>query len=97
MKRPKWFPRWLHLSFIVFIAFIVWMLAFGENNFMKTHALKKQSNELKAEIKQKRDSVAFYDRKFQELSTNGETLEKIAREQYGMRNENEEIFITDIP
>ena len=32
-----------------------------------------------------------------ELNTDRETLEKIAREQYGMKRVNEEVYITEIP
>lgn len=97
MERPKWIPRWLHLPFVLFVIFIVWMLAFGENNFVNTHALKAESNDIKAEVQAMTDSATFYERKVQELNTDPETLEKIAREQYGMRKTNEEVYITDIP
>ena len=39
----------------------------------------------------------MFDAKVNELHTDRETLEKIAREKYGMKRENEEVFITDIP
>lgn len=97
MKRPNWIPRWLNIPFVVFMIFITWMLVFGENNFIKTHALTSQINSLKAEIKAKNDSAVFYEAKVRELNTDRERLEKIAREQYGMKRENEEVFITDIP
>lgn len=97
MERPKWIPRWLHLPFVLFVIFIVWMLAVGDNNFVNTHALKAESNDIKAELQAMNDSVAYYEQKVEELNTDPETLEKIAREQYGMRKNNEEVFITDIP
>lgn len=97
MERPKWIPRWLHLPFIIFITFIVWMTVFGENNFFKGRELKSEINDLKAELQDKQDSIKFYEDKVDELNTENESLEKIAREQYGMRRINEEVFITDIP
>ena len=36
-------------------------------------------------------------RKVNELNTDRETLERIAREKYGMKRENEDVYITDIP
>jgi len=54
-------------------------------------------NDLKAEIKSNQDSAKIYEAKLDELHTDRETLEKIAREQYGMKRTNEEVFITDIP
>ncbi|MBR5103009.1 MAG: septum formation initiator family protein [Muribaculaceae bacterium] len=97
-KRPNWIPRWLHLPFIVFIAFVVMLLFFGDNSYIKINKLKKEINSLKAEIKVTQDSTRFYDHKISELNTDKETLEKLARERYNMKKDNEEIFYTpDIP
>ncbi|MBQ4367095.1 MAG: septum formation initiator family protein [Muribaculaceae bacterium] len=96
IHRPKWIPRWLNLPFVVFIVFVVLLLFTGENNYLKINSLKKQINELKAEIKANEDSAAVYDAKVQELNTDRESLEKIAREKYGMKRVNEDVYITDI-
>ena len=97
IKRPKWIPLWLSIPFIVFIAFIVMLLFFGENNYMQIAEQQKEMDKIKAEIKEQEDSAQYYIRKTQELNTDKETLEKIAREQYNMKRTNEEVFITDIP
>ena len=96
-QRPKWIPRWLNVPFIIFVAFIMMLLFFGENNYMRINSYKQQINDLKAEIKSNQDSAKIYEAKLDELHTDRETLEKIAREQYGMKRINEEVFITDIP
>ncbi|MBQ2562098.1 MAG: septum formation initiator family protein [Muribaculaceae bacterium] len=97
ISRPKWIPRWLSLPFIIFIAFIVMLLFYGENNYMLINQQKKEIDKMNAQIKVMEDSAKFYERKTQELNTDKETLEKIAREQYGMKRTNEEVFETDIP
>lgn len=97
IKRPKWIPLWLSLPFIIFIAFIVMLLFFGENNYREISKQQKEIDKIKAEIKVQEDSAQYYIRKTQELNTDKETLEKIAREQYNMKKTNEEVFITDIP
>ena len=97
ISRPKWIPRWLSLPFIIFIAFIVMLLFYGENNYMLINQQKKEIDKMNAQIKVMEDSAKFYERKTQELNTDKETLEKIAREQYGMKRTNEEVFVTDIP
>jgi cell division protein DivIC len=96
-RRFKWIPQWLNIPFIIFIAFIVLLLFFGDNNYLKNNSYKKQINELKAEIKANEDSSIMYDGKVRELNTDRETLEKIAREKYGMKRVNEDVYITDIP
>lgn len=97
ISRPKWIPRWLSLPFVIFIAFIVMLLFYGENNYMLINQQKKEIDKMNAQIKVMEDSAKFYERKTQELNTDKETLEKIAREQYGMKRTNEEVFETDIP
>ena len=48
-------------------------------------------------IQEQEDSAKYYERKTQELNTDKETLEKIAREQYNMKRTNEDVYKTDIP
>ena len=93
IKRPKWIPLWLSIPFIVFIAFIVMLLFFGENNYMQIAEQQKEMDKVAATVRR----AQYYIRKTQELNTDKETLEKIAREQYNMKRTNEEVFITDIP
>lgn len=95
--RPKWIPRWLSIPFVVFSAFILILLFFGENNYIKISRYKKQINALKMEIKANEDSAAIYESKVLELNSDRETLERIAREKYGMKRPNEDVFVTNIP
>ncbi len=97
IKRPSWIPLWLSLPFIIFIAFIGVLLFYGENNYLQINEQKKEIDKVNAQIKELEDSARYYERKTQELNTDKETLEKIAREQYGMKRTNEEVFVTDIP
>ena len=97
IKRPSWIPLWLSLPFIIFIAFIALLLFYGENNYIQINGQKKEIDKVNAQIKELEDSARYYERKTQELNTDKETLEKIAREQYGMKRTNEEVFVTDIP
>ena len=93
--RPHWLPRWLNWPLVIFVAFICMMLFFGDNNYMRINRYKQEINELKAEIKAQQDSTIYYSAQVRELNTDRETLEKIAREKYGMRRTNEEIFLVD--
>ncbi len=97
IKRPKWIPLWLSIPFIIFLAFVVMLLFFGENNYRQISKQKVEMDKVKALIKEQEDSAQYYIRKTQELNTDKETLEKIAREQYKMKRANEDVFITDIP
>lgn len=97
LHRPKWIPRWLNISFVIFIAFIVSLLFFGENNYMRINDYRQRIDDLKAEIKANEDTAAMYNAKVKELHTDRESLEKIAREQYGMKRAGEDVYITSEP
>ena len=96
-QRPKWIPRWLNIPLLIFVAFVVVLLFFGDNNYMRISKYRSQINELKSQIKAYEDSAAMYDAKVNELNTDNESLERLVREKYGMKRVNEEVFITDIP
>ncbi len=97
IKRPKWIPIWLSFPFVIFLGFIAMLLFFGENNYMEINKQKKEIDDINAQIKQQEDSALYYERKTQELNTDKETLERLAREQYRMKRTNEDVFVTDIP
>lgn len=90
-------PRWLSLPLIIIVAFLVAMVFYGDNSYLKSKEYGKKIDELEKEIKANKDSAIYYQRKAHELATDKETLEKIAREQYGMKRESEDVYITEIP
>ncbi|MBR6490239.1 MAG: septum formation initiator family protein [Muribaculaceae bacterium] len=96
LTRPQWIPKWVNLPFLVFLAFIFMLLFYGDNNYMMITKQKNEINKLNAQIKEKEDSAQYYERKFRELDTDKETLEKLAREQYRMKRANEDVYVTDI-
>lgn len=95
-KLSRFVPRWLSLPLIIIAAFLVMMIFYGDNSYLKSREYSKQIDALSKEIKETRDSAAMYQRKVQELHTDKETLEKIAREQYGMKRANEDVYLTEI-
>lgn len=97
IKRPSWIPRWMSITLVVVVAMIAGLFFIGPNNFMRVVELKKEIKELKTEIKANRDSTNIYEAKTRELNTDKVSLERIAREKYGMKRLNEEVFITEIP
>ena len=97
LQRLRWRPRWLHLPFVAIAVFLLYLLFMGDNNFLKSLRYRSEANALKREIAENADSAAFYNAKVRELITDRETLEKIAREQYGMKRPGEDVYITDLP
>lgn len=78
---------------IATVAFIAWMLFFDRNDFMSQYEYQTQLNKLEEE-------KAFYLKEIEQvrsdlegLTYNKEKLEKLAREKYLMKKENEDVFV----
>lgn len=97
LKRPKWIPRWITFTLLIFIGFLIVLIFFGDNSFVNSSKYRTQINELKSQIKNYEDSASAYEAKINELNTDNESLERLVREKYGMKRINEEVYITDIP
>ena len=97
LQRPKWIPRWLNLPLLIFVGFVVVLVFFGDNSFVRSTEYRSQINELKSQIKNYEDSASAYEAKVNELNTDNESLERLVREKYQMKRVNEEVYITDIP
>ena len=91
IQRPKWIPRWLNIPLLIFIAFVVLLLFFGENNYLRISKYRSEINDLKSQIKVNQDSAAIYDAKINELNTDNESLERVVRETYGMKRIKEDV------
>ncbi len=77
------------------VAFAVLMVFFDNNNLIKRMRYNRQARELRREIKmyeQQRDEALL---QLEDLRVGTKELEKIAREQYLMKKDNEDIFLID--
>lgn len=97
LKRPDWIPRWITVPLLIFLAFITLLLFFGDYNYIQNNEYNNTIKQLKAEIKANEDSALIYQHKLNELNTDKASLEKIARERYGMKRASEDVYQTDIP
>ena len=95
--RPKWVPSWVSFTFVAFVVFIGVMMFYGESSYVKSNHYTSEINKLKGDIQQNSDSAMYYVNKVNELNTDKETLERIAREKYGMERHNEYVYKTDNP
>jgi cell division protein FtsB len=87
----------VNIPLLIFVVFVLTLLFYGDNSFIRSTKYRNQINDLKSQIQAYEDSAAMYDAKVNELNTDNESLERLVREKYGMKRVNEEVFITDIP
>lgn len=75
------------------LIFLVWLAFFDRNNLVEKMQLRGKITTLQKEKAYYQIKIEEDNRKMQELLSNKENLEKFAREQYLMKNKNEDIFV----
>lgn len=78
---------------MTFLIFLVWLAFFDQNNLLAKMQLRGKITTLKKEKNYYEEKIKEDTRKKQELLSNKDNLEKFAREQYLMKNKNEDIFV----
>ncbi|MDP2336527.1 MAG: septum formation initiator family protein [Bacteroidota bacterium] len=78
---------------IVFVAFVVWIMFFDENNLMQRQKNNQELAQLEEQVDFYKHKIEADKRKLYELQTNDANLEKFAREQFFMKKADEDIYI----
>ncbi|MGQ1890303.1 FtsB family cell division protein [Thermophagus sp. OGC60D27] len=78
---------------IAFLAFLIWITFFDQNNLMDRRALSNRIKELERQKIHYQQEIISNKKKMEELQSDPENLEKFAREQYLMKKPDEDIFI----
>lgn len=94
-SQQKWYHYILNKYVIVGLAFIIWMIFFDQNSYL----LHKELDEDITNLKEER---AYFEKEIQQeqesldmLNQDPEEYERIAREKYLMKKENEDIFVIE--
>lgn len=82
-----------HKYLITISAFLIIIVFLDENNLIRRFEHKREIHSLNEEIAKYRKMYEENTEHLNELSTNPEAIEKIAREKYLMKNPNEDIYI----
>jgi cell division protein FtsB len=77
------------------IIFLVWLLLFDQNNLTERRKSSREYNQLLQERDYYMKKIEEDKKRINELKTDNENLEKFAREQYLMKQDNEDIFIIE--
>ena len=84
-----------NLWFVVVVAFGVYITFFSDYNYFRSMEYDVRIKDLKAQIKECDDSTAVYRERLRLLESDHETLERIVREEYLMKRENEDLYIVN--
>jgi cell division protein FtsB len=94
LKKKKWFKVMTNTYILVLTIFVIWMALFDTNSLLihmelrnEIQKLEKQKEFLKGEISK--------DQEILKKMSDEKELEKLAREKYYMKKDNEEIFLIE--
>lgn len=93
-KASFWVKRRSHLPILVIGTIIITVLYFNEDtSWTRSMEYDKQISELKAEIKDERDSMEYYRRCRKSIEGGTANLEYMAREQFHMQRPTEDVYL----
>jgi cell division protein FtsB len=92
--NSKYIKPFRNLYILIFVVFVVWMLFFDANSWLIHRELNTDMDDLQDEKEYYQKEIEKDKKAIKELSTD-EGTEKIAREKYYMKKENEDIYIIE--
>ena len=92
-SNSVWVSRLMNKYTITLLIFLVWLAFFDRNSLVGKMLLRGKIATLKKEKAYYQNKIEEDNRKMKELLSNKDNLEKFAREQYLMKNKNEDIFV----
>lgn len=91
----RWFKSYLSLPTLIVIAVVGYLIFTGENTVFEIAEKENQIDSLSRVLKAERDTMQYYRDLNQRLSTDAELMEQVVREQYGMKEANEDVYLTE--
>ncbi|MCH5241482.1 MAG: hypothetical protein J1F67_03535 [Muribaculaceae bacterium] len=93
-KFSFWFRRKSHLPLIVIGSLVVMLLFFNDETSLALNMkYEKEINRLSLEIKDCKDSAAYYRAQREAILHQSEDLEHLARERFHMQRPTEDVYI----
>ncbi|NDW18016.1 hypothetical protein D0T53_03680 [Dysgonomonas sp. 216] len=83
------------VQLIIIIGMIFFAFFIGDSNIFARFSYDSEIRDLKSEIKYYKEKATEDSIKLNELKSSKENIEKFARENYMMKNENEDIFVIE--
>lgn len=93
-KFNFWLRRKSHLPLVIIGTLVVMLLFFNDETSLAVNMeYEREINRLKLEIKECRDSAAYYRSQREAVIHDSEDLERLARERFHMQRPTEDVFI----
>lgn len=95
-NKRKWIFYFINKYFIVGVSFVVWMVFFDQNSYLLHKQLNENISELREERNYFKSEIQKEKVQLKKLEEDPEEYERLAREKYLMKKENEDIFVIEI-
>lgn len=92
--NKKYLKPFKNIYILVLVVFAIWMIFGDKNSLLIHHELNSEINDLEGEKEFYKREIEKNNRAIKDLSTE-DGIEKLAREEYYMKRENEEIYIIE--
>lgn len=92
--KSKYLKPFKNFYVIILVIFIIWMLFFDANSWLIHRELNNDMKDLENEKEYYQKEIEKDKKAIKELSTD-EGIEKLAREKYYMKKDNEDIYIIE--
>lgn len=95
-QNKRWYHYLLNKYIIIGVFFLIWMLFFDQNSYILHKELNKDIEKLNEDNVYLEKRLKSEVEELEDLKNNPEKIEKLAREKYLMKRENEDIFVIEI-
>lgn len=96
MKFLNYIPSFLkNKFFLTGVGFVVWMLFFDKNDVLTQYDRYREMKDLRQSADYYKKQIADSRQEIKDLQTNPHYLEKVAREKYYLKRDNEDIYIIE--
>ena len=82
---------------LTLIVFTIWMVFFDQNSFLSQRKINKELNQLETRQKVYAKQNELLRAEKENLLGNFDNLEKLAREKYFMKMDDEDLYIVEVP
>jgi cell division protein FtsB len=92
----KFLPRWMTNKYLLASAFfVVWLLFFDHNDLVLQYKRTRELSEVREKAAWYKEKIVETRKEVDALRVNAASLEKVAREKYMMKKDNEDLFIIE--
>ncbi len=90
-------PIFRNKYLLTIIIFLIWLILFDSNNLIARYKEMRELHKLRTDKEYYTNRIRVDKQKLYELKTDNQNLEKFAREQYHVKNPDEDLFIILTP